>query len=145
MRLYRSRFSQESLGMFSEVRNLPHSRPISAPAVRSKTGAHVQFPLLNSGADRQHNRPTFHPRASSDRSQQLHLSKYSFPPAQHSSHSYSSDIPPVISHASSDQSTVTQRLFNWIITANHIIHILENQSELTRMLMKQQLLITLPQ
>ena len=67
------------------------------------------------------------------------------PPPPASSHSYSSDIPPVISHASSDQSTVTQRLFNWIITANHIIHILENQSELTRMLMKQQLLITLPQ
>ena len=90
----------------------PHDR--TDPAVRSKTGAHVQFPLLNSGADRQHlgaDRPTFRPRASGDiRSQQLHTSTYSFPSAQHSSHSYSSAIPPVIPHASSDQSTVTQRL-----------------------------------
>ena len=45
------------------------------PAVRSKTGAHVQFPLLNLGADCQHSKPTFHPRASSDiRSEQLHTS-----------------------------------------------------------------------
>ena len=113
-----------------------HPHAGTAPAVRSKTGTHVKFPLLKSGADRQHlgaDRPTFHPSASSDiRSQQPHTSTYSFPSAQHSSHSYSSDIPPVIPHASSDQ-------------GNHIFHVLENQSELTRMLMKQQLLTTLPQ
>ena len=113
-----------------------HPHDGTAPAVRSKTGTHVKFPLLKSGADRQHlgaDRPTFHPSSGSDiRSQQPRTSTYSFPSAQHSSHSYSSDIPPVIPHASSDQ-------------GNHIIHVLENQSELTRMLMKQQLLATLPQ
>ncbi|XP_042566272.1 uncharacterized protein LOC122133673 [Clupea harengus] len=142
-----------------------HLHDRTAPAVRTKTGANVQFPLPNLGTDRQDSKPIFLPRISSDiRPQQLHLSSHSFPSAryasshshlsaQHSSHSYSSAIPPVISqsYASSDQatrSTVTHQQIPSSTSSpqdNHVIKVLENQSELTRMLMKQQLLTTLPQ
>lgn len=119
-----------------------HLHDSTAPAVRTKTGVNVQFPLPNLATDRQHSKPVFLPRVSSDiRPQQL---SHSYPSAQHSSHSYSSAIPPVISqsYASSDQatrSTVTHKQIPSSTSSSqdkHVIKVLENQSELTRMLMK---------
>src|SRR4029434_1524852 len=62
----------------------------TAPAVKTKTGANVQFPLPNLGTDRQDSKPIFLPRISSDiRPQQLHPSSHSFPSARYaSSHSH---------------------------------------------------------
>ena len=116
-----------------------HLHDSTAPTVRTKTGANVQFPFARYTSS--HSFPS------------AQHSSHSYPSAQHSSHSYSSAIPPVISKsdASSDQatrSTVTHKEIPSSTSSsqdNHMIKVLENQSELTRMLMKQQLLTTLPQ
>ncbi|KAL2092730.1 hypothetical protein ACEWY4_012528 [Coilia grayii] len=125
------------------------SLPENAPVVRPKARTHVQFPPLNSGVDEYHSRPVFHPGPSSDTWPQLqHTLSHSFP------YDGSSVIPsvtqPATSSARGTQSTVSQPQPRTPSTTSsphetHMIKVLENQSELTRMLMKQQLLTTLPQ
>ncbi|XP_052470971.1 uncharacterized protein LOC128027405 [Carassius gibelio] len=111
----------------------------TSPVVRTRPGVQVQPPLLNLGPDRYHSRPVFQPRASSDiRPQLQQTSAHSIPPVI--SQSLASSVPAI-------QSTVSQ----WQIPTprsaqeSHMIKIMEKQSELTKILMKQQLLSTLPQ
>ncbi|KAL2086463.1 hypothetical protein ACEWY4_017522 [Coilia grayii] len=123
--------------------------PENAPVVRPKARTPVQFPPLNSGVDEYHSRPVFHPGPSSDTWPQLqHTLSHSFP------YDGSSVIPsvtqPATSSARGTQFTVPQPQPRTPSTTSsphetHMIKVLENQSELTRMLMKQQLLTTLPQ
>ncbi|KAL2089185.1 hypothetical protein ACEWY4_016084 [Coilia grayii] len=123
--------------------------PENAPVVRPKARTHVQFPPLNSGVDEYHSRPVFNPGPSSDTWPQLqHTLSHSFP------YDGSSVIPsvtqPATSSARGTQFTVPQHQPRTPSTTSsphetHMIKVLENQSELTRMLMKQQLLTTLPQ
>lgn len=112
------------------------------PAVRPKTGVQVQFPLFDSALDRDrhHSRSTFHPRPTSDVSQPQRTPPHGFPSATPQSQS---------SSAQATQYPVPQRQNPSVPMSSsqesHISKMLENQSELTRMLMKQQLLSTLPQ
>lgn len=111
----------------------------TSPVVRTRSGVQVQFPLPNLGPDRHHSRPVVQQSARSDIHPQLQ---------QTSAHS----IPPVIPQSLVSSVPATQLAVpQWQIPTpslaqeSHMIKILENQSELTRILMKQQLLSTLPQ
>ena len=111
----------------------------TSPVVRTRPGVQVQFPLLNLGPDRHHSRPVVQPRASSDIQPQLQRT---------SVHS----IPPVIPQSLASSIPVSEPAVpRWQIPTpssaqeSHMIRVLENQSELTRILVKQQLLSTLPQ
>ena len=115
-----------------------YSHDRTFPVVRTRPGVQVQFPLLNLGPDRHHSRPD-QPRASSDIRPQLQRT---------SVHS----IPPVIPQSLASSIPVSQPAVpRWQIPTpssaqeSHMIRVLENQSELTRILVKQQLLSTLPQ
>lgn len=66
--------------------DLLHLHDSTAPAVRTKTGANVQFPLPQLGTDRQHSKPVFLSTVSSDiKPRQLHPTSYTvaFPLPHH--------------------------------------------------------------
>ncbi|KAK0150692.1 hypothetical protein N1851_008204 [Merluccius polli] len=144
--------------------SLLHPRERAAPSVRPKTGAQAQF--INLVLDRQPSRPIFQHRANSDiRPQPLYTSSHSFPSALHppshsfTSHSYPSANPSgnSQSHSRSDQATrssvpqwqiptsTASQLQSQENDSRHTIKVLENQNQLTRMLVKRQLLSSLPQ
>lgn len=108
-----------------------------AAVVRSKTGVGVNFPSLNLHAD-------IEPVASSSTLPQL----FQFVPQQASARS----VPPVIHHKTPRLSVTSAQITPGQASSapssaqeTHLIKVLENQNDLTRILMRQQLLSTLPQ
>ncbi|KAM7393992.1 hypothetical protein PAMP_020821 [Pampus punctatissimus] len=116
--------------------------PESIPVVRPKEGTKIQFPLLSIVPEESGSRHVICPKPSSDIWPQV---------KRKSSHTLPSvTTQPVVSSTQGAQHIVPSPQPGLPSVPSspheaHVIKVLENQSELTRMLMKQQLLSTLPQ
>lgn len=109
----------------------PYDR--GAPVVRSKAGAPLHFPFFNVSEDNTHSWPDVQPEDSiNDQHQPQPTSVHNIPPV------IPQNTQPTLPQGQSPPTSSTAQ-------DDHMIQILENQISLTRILVKQQLLSTLPQ